>query len=228
MRTWQLGSGLSEQPRLLLMFDFLSSDDLRDRIQHVPGEEAVRSVLKCPARRIGNAVLIAQKPKILRRLLLRCAPRSGLPDIFGIWGVPTSRQILRIRERCLPAALIGSFVGDLSPVSLATWMIVSAEVWRFGSRISWGGIRESWIIEAIERRLSFITIQMSDQEVELWEYLKSCAPEAVTHAIGRRCVAICDSGSRLELDALANVGIFPPEIQREIALRSALCDRPTL
>ncbi len=182
----------------------------------------VRFAFERPLRHLDRPAWIVRKKKLVRTFFLRHMPRGSVPDMVGLWGLPTRRQTASLRRWLEEDRRVIPFVGDLSPSVLAVWTIIRQEAREVGVEVPWHGVRDAWLFDPIVSRMPRLTLPQPEGDVRLWRELSQLAGMELATAVGPACVRLLNAGQKLELDALMNPTIFSAEVHRELITRAGL------
>ena len=188
-------------------------------------DREVRFVFQRPLRHLDRPAWIVRKKKLVRSFLLRHMASGSVPDMVGLWGLPTRRQTASLRRWLEAERSAIPFVGDLSPSVLAVWTIIRQEAREVGVEVPWHGVRDAWLFDPIVSRLPRLTLPQPEGDVRLWRELSQLPGMDLAAAVGPACVRLLNAGQKLELDALMNPTIFSAEVHRELISRAGLAPR---
>lgn len=178
-------------------------------------------------------LLYCTKEALLQRWVMDEAfPRGWIA--LSRYGLPTPEYLNEIRGHMNRHRLPLQFVGDLDPLDLTIFAILRHGEARLAGRsrrltVHYLGIDDRWLALCDQRRrrghsLEDALIRMGEIEREHWSTARDVLPDA-ERLVGPRCFALLESGRKLEIEGVSNVGFygddFPARLLGRLRRRSS-------
>ena len=151
---------------------------------------------------------------------------AWFPPIASGW----TARVVESHAKSLGASV--AFVGDLDPQALHAFAALRAggrKALLRGGRprvpVRWAGVDSRWLNWicgglSVGEVPSWMTIRLSRLDQEYWQLVKRFVPD-VRALIGKRAYEMLEGGTKLEVDALRNLGApFTEELGRRLRIRA--------
>lgn len=199
-----------------------SPADFRTATRRLMEDAGMPPTLRCGRRHAGRTVLIVRKARLVKSFLSTYVGKDERPDLVELWGLPEKRQIQQLRDWIGPEPGDVRFVGDLSPSVLAVWIAVMRDARALGLNITWHGISDRWIFDALLEKLPKVSLELRPGDQLLWTDLRSIMDVDMPELLGPISTSLLDGGHKLELEAPTNPNLFTADFRQRLFERTGL------